>query len=79
MALNTHMDTNEHPLPNLTVTDLGQLKQIVEVACSRGAFQANEMRQVGESYDRLAAFLNALLAQAEQEQPQETTQGESND
>lgn len=74
------MDTNENPLPNLTVQDLGSLKQIVEVACSRGAFQASEMRQVGETFDRLSAFLTALLIQAEQQEPtEEIPQGEAND
>lgn len=56
----------------ITLTDLAKMRTIIEVACSRGAFQANEMRSVGETYDRLIAFLNSVLAQAEQADPDTT-------
>lgn len=56
----------------ITLTDLAKMRTIIEVACSRGAFQANEMRSVGETYDRLIAFLNSVLAQAEQAGPDTT-------
>jgi hypothetical protein len=52
----------------LSVTDLAVIKNIIDLASSRGAFRASEMRQVGEIYDRLTAFLNDLIAMAEQEQ-----------
>jgi hypothetical protein len=48
----------------LTIEDLGNLKTIIELACTRGAFQAAEMRTVGETYERLDAFLSSLAAQA---------------
>jgi len=57
----------------LTIADLTSLKQIVDAACTRGAFKAAEMRAVGETYDKLSAFLDATqqAAQAaEQAQPQ---------
>jgi len=51
--------------PQLTITDLINLQQTVEIACTRGAFRAEEMKQVGTVYDQLSAFLAALKAQAE--------------
>lgn len=59
--------------PELTVNDLNALKQIIDVASSRGAFKANEMAVVGTVYNKLESFL-AVVAQA---QPQkEETKGE---
>ena len=57
----------------LTIADLASLKQIVDAACTRGAFKAAEMRAVGETYDKLSAFLDATQSAAqaaEQAQPQ---------
>lgn len=42
-----------------SIGDLAQLKQIIEVASSRGAFKAEELTTIGLVYDRLAAFVNA--------------------
>ena len=55
----------------LSITDLAMLKNVVDVACSRGAFKAAEMKQVGEIYDKLTAFLNAVVAQAEAQTQQQ--------
>jgi hypothetical protein len=65
----------------LTITDLASLKQIIEVACSRGTFQAGEMKGVGEIYERLDTFLTSISEAAEraQAEPKESQQGESND
>jgi len=56
--------------PDLTITDLTALKQIIDVASSRGAFKPNEMVTVGQTYSKLEAFLNAVSnAQQKPEQP----------
>lgn len=47
----------------LTVNDLGALKQIIDVASSRGAFKPNEMTAVGGIYTKLENFLNAVASQ----------------
>jgi hypothetical protein len=52
-------------LPQLTITDLINLQETVEIACTRGAFRADEMKKVGTVYDQLSAFLAALKAQAD--------------
>jgi len=58
----------------LTIADLASLKQIIDAACTR-AFKAAEMKSVGDIYDKLSAFLDAVVTQqkaqeAEQAQPQ---------
>ena len=41
----------------LTIADLQLLARIVDLASRRGAFQAAELSQVGDSYNKLAGFL----------------------
>jgi hypothetical protein len=53
----------------LTVQDLQSLKTIIDVASQRGAFKPNEMMSVGQVYNKLDVFLNAVAAQQNQ-QPQ---------
>jgi hypothetical protein len=61
----------------ITVVDLARIKVMIETACSRGAFQAAEMKTVGDIYDRLSLFLSSVVQQAETEQSQ--SQGGTND
>lgn len=42
----------------LTIADLQLLARIVDLASRRGAFQAAELSQVGESFNKLSSFLN---------------------
>jgi hypothetical protein len=62
---------------NLTITDLAVLKDIIDVASSRGAFRASEMKAVGEAYEKLTQFLDSVIRQAEQDAQE--NKGESND
>lgn len=41
----------------LTIADLQLIARIVDLASRRGAFQAGELSQVGEAYNKLAGFL----------------------
>jgi len=41
----------------LTIADLQLLARIVDLASRRGAFQAPELSQVGDAYNKLASFL----------------------
>jgi hypothetical protein len=50
--------------PDLTVQDLQALKSIIDVASQRGAFKPNEMMTVGQTYNRLEVFLNAVTQQS---------------
>jgi len=53
---------NENPV-ELTVQDLGNIKQIIDVASQRGAFKPNEMTTVGTTYTKLETFLAAVAQQ----------------
>ena len=48
----------------ITVVDLDLLRNIVDLACARGAFRGAEVKQVGEVYDKLTKFLEAVIEQA---------------
>ena len=72
--------TTENQTPenktNLTIADMVAIRQVIDTACTRGAFRANEMAEVGALFNKLEAFLNSVT------QPVKTadqTQGESND
>jgi len=47
----------------LTINDLTAIKQIIDVASSRGSFRPNEMTVIGSVYTKLEAFLNAVAQQ----------------
>ena len=44
------------------------IKNIIDVASTRGAFKANEMAQVGTTYNKLEAFLGAVEQQSQQKE-----------
>lgn len=52
------------PQPELSITDLQNLRAIVDTAVRRGAFGAAEMSAIGAVYDRVNTFLNAVAPQA---------------
>jgi len=64
----------------LTLADLASLKQIIDAACTRGAFKAAEMTSVGAVYEKLSAFLDAVVAQqqAQEDKEQAQSQGDQN-
>lgn len=63
--------------PELTITDLQNVRAVIDIAATRGAFKAAEMAAVGNVFNKLDTFLNAVVpaqtAPAEtagQEQPE---------
>ena len=46
--------------PDLNISDLLAIKNIIEVATSRGAFKAAELEAVGKSFNKLNSFLEAV-------------------
>ena len=58
----------------ITIADLDTIKNIIDLACTRGAFRGGEISQVGAVYDKLTAFLEAVIAQAK---AQEETNAEA--
>lgn len=59
-ATGTRVETH-----SMTLGVLSDVKKLLDIAVSRGAFRAEEMTSVGGIYDRYAAALNALLKQNE--------------
>jgi len=46
--------------PDLNITDLSAVRNIIEIASQRGAFKAAELEVVGKTYNKLSAFLEAV-------------------
>lgn len=58
----------------LSVTDLMNLRSVIDVASRRGAFRAEEMSSIGVVYDKLNAFLNAVAPAKKPEEGQQQPQ-----
>jgi hypothetical protein len=54
----------ENNIQQITVADLDTIKNIIDLACTRGAFRGGEISQVGAVFDKLTVFLDAVIAQA---------------
>ena len=52
----------------ITIADLDTIKNIIDLACTRGAFRGAEISQVGAVYDKLSLFLDAVIAQAKEQE-----------
>ena len=58
-ALDSTPETTTSVEPvQLTIADLQLLARIVDLASRRGAFQAGELSQVGDGYNKLVGFLS---------------------
>lgn len=68
-AVTTPTATPVEPV-QLTINDLQTMAKIIDLSSRRGAFQAAELSQVGETYNKLAGF----LAYVEQEQAKEAAE-----
>lgn len=54
----------EIPQPQtLTLQELDQIAQIIDLASQRGAFRGGELEAVGSLYNKLASFLAGVKAQ----------------
>lgn len=55
-----NQETQANPAtPNITIGDLVLTAQIIQVGASRGLFKAEELKNVGDFYNRLVGFLEA--------------------
>ena len=61
---------------SLTINDLTNLKQIIDVAAARGAFKTNEFQVIGVTTDRLTAFLQSVTPQEPVEDTEEASKTE---
>lgn len=70
-------NASEETNTNLTINDLQTAKDIIDLACSRGAFRAAEVKIVGELYEKLDKFLSVIVAKAQSDTQSSLTQGET--
>jgi hypothetical protein len=68
LNVNIYMENTTQPNTDITVADLDMLRQIVDLASSRGAFRGAELSQVGEVYNKLTRFLELAVAQTQAQQ-----------
>ncbi len=68
MSLNIYMDNTN---TQITISDLATIKELINLACTRGAFRGEEMTSVGEVYDKLTGFLDTVIAAAQAEANQQ--------
>ena len=68
------MSEQEQKGPELTVTDLQNIRAIIDIACTRGAFKAPEMSAVGSVFNKLDMFLAAVVPAQQAEQAAEEQQ-----
>ena len=61
----------------ITIADLDTIKNIIDLACTRGAFRGAEISQVGAVYDKLNSFLEAVIAQAKAQEASNAEAGET--
>jgi hypothetical protein len=61
----------------ITIADLDTIKNIIDLACTRGAFRGAELSQVGVVYDKLTVFLEAVIAQAKAQEESNAEAGET--
>jgi hypothetical protein len=52
----------------LTINDLATLRNVIDLASTRGAFRGAELKEVGEVYNRLNQFVEASVAAAQEQQ-----------
>ena len=59
---NTNVNTNkENTVNGITLNDLVKIRNIIDIASRRGAFSADEFKDIGEVYTRLDEFLKEQI------------------
>jgi hypothetical protein len=71
------MSEQEQKASELTITDLQNVRAIIDIAATRGAFKAAEMAAVGNVFNKLDTFLNSVVPApaADAAKPAEQPQG----
>ena len=62
---------------NLNINDLATMANVIDIATQRGAFRANELKLIGELYDKISAFVKAAQEQAKKEEEARAAEGAS--
>ncbi len=70
LFLNIYMENTQ-----ITIADLDTIKNVIDLACTRGAFRGAEASQVGAVYDKLTLFLDVVIAQAKEQEANKADAG----
>ena len=71
-VLNIYMEND-----TITIADLDTVKNIINLAATRGAFRGEELSMVGTVYDKLTVFLEAVIEQAKAQEASNAEAGET--
>jgi hypothetical protein len=63
--------TDETQIPQIGLNDIRACVTIIDICSKRGAFEGAELTDVGVVRDKLAAFVNANVPAAEEEDESE--------
>lgn len=58
----------------IQIGDMQAVVNIIDLACTRGAFRANELTQVGAVTDKISAFLKQIADQAKAAEEKKNTE-----
>ena len=64
-------------METITISDLDTIKNIINLAATRGAFRGEELSMVGTVYDKLTVFLEAVIEQAKAQEASNAEAGET--
>lgn len=62
------MENQEQKVPELGISDLLNVRTLLDVSIKRGTFAPNELSSVGAVYDKLNTFLNSVAPQTDTQQ-----------
>jgi hypothetical protein len=66
------VSTPQAEAPALTVSDLRNIRMIIDISSQRGAFKGAELATIGSVFDKLDTFLKTVDAKADTTQPAAT-------
>ena len=64
-------------METITISDLDTIKNIINLAATRGAFRGEELSMVGTVYDKLTVFLEAVIEKAKAQEASNAVAGET--
>ena len=70
------VNSGEDDKKGITLNDLFLLKQIINLASRRGAFSAEEFKDIGDVYSRLDSFVTSQMKVVEDSKSEKTSEPE---
>jgi hypothetical protein len=60
----------------MNVNDLATMANIIDICTQRGAFRGNELKQVGELFEKITAFVKEAQEKADAAEAEKSTEAE---